>query len=264
MLELYHHGTSVCAAKPRIVLAEKGIKWTGHYVDILAGEQFRPGYMKLNPNGVVPTLVHNGHVVLESTVICEYLDEVFPEVPLKPDNARDRAQMRIWTKRIDEHGHPAVSPITFAISHRHVVLSNSTQVVEEYIHKLGPALADKRRRRLERGIDDEETRAALRIWDNFLADMETWLASHPWLAGEHFSLAEACVLPFLNRLDMLQLSFMWHDERPAVSAWFDRAKAKPWFESMLYGFVPPPLRQLMHDKGLEAVPRARAILAGAV
>ena len=107
MLELYHHGTSVCAAKPRIVLAEKGIEWKGHYVDILAGEQFKPEYMKLNPNAVVPTLVHDGHVIIESTVICEYIDEFFPNPPLKPDNPADRAQMRIWTKRIDEQVHPA-------------------------------------------------------------------------------------------------------------------------------------------------------------
>jgi glutathione S-transferase len=62
MLELYHHGTSVCAAKPRILLPEKGLEWTGHYIDILKGQQFAPEYLKLTPKGVVPTLVHDGHV----------------------------------------------------------------------------------------------------------------------------------------------------------------------------------------------------------
>jgi len=69
MLELYHHGSSVCAAKVRIVLAEKGLEWKGHYLDILKGDQFDPDYMKLNPKAVVPTLVHDGNVILESTVI---------------------------------------------------------------------------------------------------------------------------------------------------------------------------------------------------
>ena len=261
MLELYHHGTSVCAAKPRIVLAEKGIDWKGHYVDILAGEQFRPEYMKMNPNAVVPTLVHDGHVVIESTVICEYLDEVFPDPPLKPDNPRDRAQMRIWTKRIDEQVHPATTPITYAISHRHVVISHGPAVVEEYINKMGPAAAVKRRRRIELGIEDEDARASLKVWDKFLADMESALSRQPWLAGAKFSLAEACVLPFINRLDMLQLSGMWTGARPNVARWFDALKKKPWFEPMMYGFVPPPLRKLMEEKGLEAWPRAKAILA---
>ena len=102
MLELYHHGTSVCAAKPRIVLGEKGLQWTSHYIDILTGEQFAPAYLKLNPKGEVPTLVHDGFVLHQSTLIGEYLDEVFPDPPLKPDNARDRYRMRLWGKRIDE------------------------------------------------------------------------------------------------------------------------------------------------------------------
>ena len=84
MLELYHHGSSVCAAKVRLALAEKGLEWTGHYLDILKGDQFAPEYLKLNPKAVVPTLEHGGRVITESTVICEYLDEVFPEPPPVP------------------------------------------------------------------------------------------------------------------------------------------------------------------------------------
>ena len=60
MIELYHHGSSVCAAKVRLVLAENGIEWKGYYVDLLEGDQFSPDYIKLNPKAVVPTLVRNG------------------------------------------------------------------------------------------------------------------------------------------------------------------------------------------------------------
>ncbi len=95
MLELYHHGSSVCAAKVRLALAEKGLQWQGHYVDILKGDQFNPEYIKLNPKAVVPTLVHDGYVLQESTVICEYIDDVFAELPLKPADAAGRARMRL-------------------------------------------------------------------------------------------------------------------------------------------------------------------------
>ena len=78
MITLYHHGSSVCAAKVRLVLAEKSVPWDGIYVDILRGDQFDPSYVKLNPKAVVPTLVHGGRVIVESTVICEYLDGFFP------------------------------------------------------------------------------------------------------------------------------------------------------------------------------------------
>ena len=74
MIELYHHGSSVCAAKVRFALGEKGLTWQGHYLDILKGDQFAPDYLKLNPKAVVPTLVHDGFVIIESTVINEYLD----------------------------------------------------------------------------------------------------------------------------------------------------------------------------------------------
>ena len=94
MLDLYHHGSSVCAAKVRMVLAEKGLAWTGHYLDILTGEQFDPAYLKLNPKGVVPTLVDDGDVIRESTLICEYLDEKFPDTPLKPESPVDKVRMR--------------------------------------------------------------------------------------------------------------------------------------------------------------------------
>ena len=116
MIELYHHGSSVCAAKVRLVLAEKGLEWKSHYVDILKGDQFSADYMKLNPKAVVPTLVHNGYPIVESTVICEYLDEVFPDLPLKPVTARDRAEMRLWTKAVDELVHPMCAEITFSAS----------------------------------------------------------------------------------------------------------------------------------------------------
>jgi glutathione S-transferase len=260
MLELYHHGTSVCAAKPRILLFEKGIEWTGRYVDILAGEQFKPEYMKLNPKAVVPTLVHDGKVIRESAVICEYLDEVFPDPPLKPADAYGRARMRLWTKRMDEEIHPSTTPITYAISHRHMVISHGPKVVEEYINKMGPVAAVKRRRRIELGIDDEDARAALGIYRRFFDDLEAALGESQWLAGDIFSLAEVGITPFINRMEMLQLSGLWEKTHPRLTEWWRRIKSRPFFEPMMYGFVPPELRKLMTDKGKEAWPRVQEIV----
>ena len=260
MLELYHHGTSVCAAKPRIVFSEKGLAWTGHYVDILKGEQFAPEYLKLNPKHVVPTLVHDGHVIRESTIIGEYLDEVFPDPPLKPSSPLDRVTLRMWTKRLDEELHPATYAVTFAISHRHAVIANGPAVVEYYLSQGSPAERKRRRQRLEKGLDDPEAQTALRIYDRFLADMETQLSQTQWLAGDGFSLAEVGVIPYVNRLDMLQLSGMWTGARPHLTDWWTRIKARPSFEPALLKYVPLALRELMQVRGEEAWPRARAIL----
>ena len=121
---LYHHGSSVCAAKVRFALAEKGLDWEGEYIDILKGEQFDPEYLKLNPKGVVPTLVHDGRVILDSTVIVEYLDQIAPDSSVHPADPLERAQARYWTKAVDEDLHPACGAVTFVCSHRHTVLKN--------------------------------------------------------------------------------------------------------------------------------------------
>ena len=78
MLTLYHGRTSVCSLKVRLALAEKGVGDFESRLLTLRGDQYDPAYMKLNPNGVVPTLVHDDKVVIESTVIMHYVDECFP------------------------------------------------------------------------------------------------------------------------------------------------------------------------------------------
>ena len=90
MLELYNHDMSVCAAKVRFAMAEKGLEYTSHMVNLLTREHKAPKYLALNPNGVVPTLVHNGHVIYESTIINEYLEEKFPQTPLMPKTSQGK------------------------------------------------------------------------------------------------------------------------------------------------------------------------------
>ena len=83
MIELYHSVNSVCAQKVRVVLAEKNLEYQEHLMT-LRGDQFDAEYMKLNPNAVVPTLVHDGRPVIESSVILYYLDDAFANPRLMP------------------------------------------------------------------------------------------------------------------------------------------------------------------------------------
>ncbi|HWE74690.1 MAG TPA: glutathione S-transferase family protein [Stellaceae bacterium] len=260
MLELYHHGTSVCAAKARIVLAEKGLDWVSRYVDILKGEQFAPGYLKLNPKHVVPTLVHDGQVIRESTLIGEYIDDVFPDPPLKPAAALDRVTMRMWTKRLDEELHPATGIVTYAISHRHAVIANGPEAIKAWVENAPPAEHPRRRQRLEAGIEHPDATACMRIYDRFLGDMEAQLAQTRWLAGERFSLAEVGVIPYINRLDMLALSDLWTEKRPHLTDWWQRVKARPTFEPALFKYVPPGLGEMMAKYGRESWPTVKAIV----
>jgi glutathione S-transferase len=123
-----------------------------------------------------------------------------------------------------------------------------------------PAVRERRKWQLEKGLDDPEAQAALRIYDGFLADMEAQLSQATWLAGPSFSLAEVGVVPYVNRLDMLQLSGMWTESRQHLADWWQRIKARPSFAPALMKYVPPALVTLMEMHGSEAWPQVRAIL----
>jgi glutathione S-transferase-like protein len=122
MLELYHDWRSFCSIKVRLCLAEKGLTWESRFIDLMKLEHTSPDYLKLNPNGLVPTLVRDGVAIYESTLINEYLDEVFPEVPLMPRDPIERARARYWVKFEDDvrdgvmPSLPCVVPRAFAIA----------------------------------------------------------------------------------------------------------------------------------------------------
>jgi len=86
MLELYHAHHSTCSQKVRLCLAEKGLEFESQLVNLAMKEQLAPDYLEINPNGVVPTLVDDGRVVIDSSVICEYLDEVYTDISLTPSD----------------------------------------------------------------------------------------------------------------------------------------------------------------------------------
>ena len=101
-LKLYYEWRSTSMRRVRIVLHEKGLDWEGLHIE--KGEEYEtylPWYAKMNPLGVVPTLVHGDKVIIESNVINEYLEDTFPEVQLRPDDAYEKARMRVWLIRSD-------------------------------------------------------------------------------------------------------------------------------------------------------------------
>jgi len=113
MIELYHASMSVCSEKVRMALAEKGLEFKSHFMNLREGHQQTPDYIKLNPNAVVPTLVHDGNVIIESAVINEYIAEVFPGTPLTTSSPVSRARMRVWWKQLDESIHAFTGVISF-------------------------------------------------------------------------------------------------------------------------------------------------------
>lgn len=262
MLQLYHHGSSVCAAKVRLALFEKGVAWHGHYVDILAGEQFRPEFLALSPNALVPILVHDGQVIRESTVINEYIDEAFDGPALRPAKPAARAAMRIWTKLVDEVLHPAVGPITFAVSHRYTILDLPPDRREAYINSTpDPVQRQRKRFWIEKGFDAPDFRDSMRNYLRALDRMEAVLEHQPWLAGDGYSLADIALTPYVTRIDMLGIWAMRKAELPRTASWFDRIRSRAGFDEALYQHLPENLRQSMLANATRAAPALATLLA---
>ena len=266
LLELYHHGSSVCAAKVRFALAEKELTWEGHYIDILAGEQFQPEFLAVNPKAVVPVLVHDGHVVPESTIICEYVEDAFPDAPhLYPEAPLDRVKARIWTKAVDEELHPACSALTYVVSHRHTILRNGVASFDDFLKSPSQEGLPARQLKwqwISQGLEAPGAADKIRLYDGYLARMETALAESEWLAGDAFSIADVALAPYVNRLAMLGMEKMWRDGRlPKVENWFARIKARPTFEPAFVKWMPQTLADEMRENGARSWPEIEAVLA---
>jgi glutathione S-transferase len=253
MLELYHNGLSSCSQKVRLVLFEKGLDFESHDVDLVGGGQHDPDYVKLNPNHVVPTLVHDGHVLIESSLINEYLDETFPQVPMRPADAAGRHAMRLWVKTIDEKVHPAASILTYAIGPRKMMLGQPEDVREAYINALpDPKKREERRSVLENGVKAPEFAGALDRFLDLIDTMEIALAESPWLTGSSFGLADAAALPYVARLDQLAISpVLAPDVRPKVADWYARVQDRPTYGPAVTDWVPAPIFAMFRKNGEE-------------
>lgn len=264
MIELYHNGMSTCSQKVRITLAEKGQEFTSHHFNLRAGDQHHPDYLALNPNGVVPTIIHDGRVIYESAVIDEYLDEVFPEPPLHSTDPYERARMRIWVKQLDEGLHAASATISACIAFRYQFMEGKT---EEELKKTLDGYVDpvKRARMTEnvlQGVESSFFKPAIKRVVKMLDDMQATLANGPWLSGSTYSLADVAFTPYVTRVAHLQQDWLF-EERTRVADWFDRIRARPTYKTALEDWFNPDFLSLMEARGAENCDGVKAVLDAA-
>ena len=222
-LTLYHSVESTCAQKLRIVLAAKGLQWEEIRLNLRKGEQFNPDYLKLNPKAVVPTLVHDGVVVRESTVINEYIEDRFPEPPLRPADPAARAAVRLLVKTIDDEIHPAIGVLSYAIFLRHQMNASMTaeQLIEHFRKVADPARRERQQATHEKGLASPAAAVSIAALQRFVAQLAAALDGHPWLATDAFSLADAGAVPYMVRARALRLTPLWAGQ-PAVAGWLER------------------------------------------
>jgi len=253
MIELYHNALSTCSQKVRLVLDQKGVTYVSHEVDLIGGGQHDPEYVKLNPKHVVPTLVHDGRVLLESSLIIQYLDEAFPHPPMRPSDAMGRYATARWILRADTAIHPAAPVVTFAGGPRNILLSQPEEVREANIAAIpDPRAREIRRSVIEHGVHAPEYAGALRVFLAALDDMEIELNEKSWLSGADFGLADATLLPYVLRLEHLGMDPVISEaERPRVADWLSRVKALPCYATAVEAWAPAAIVEMMRGQGKE-------------
>lgn len=233
-VDLYHFEPNANGGKPLITLFEKGVPFTSHWVDLLAWDQHQPEYLAINPKGQVPTLVHDGVVITESTPMGEYIDEAFEGPPLRPAKAADRALMRRWSRYADEFLGPSLSMVAWS-------------------RFIGPMMRRRDPAELEAALARIPTKERMKAWsttinDSFTAEdlaeslrrigvaarrAEAQLKVTPWLAGADYSLADINMFNMAAGLPVFLPAEVNAELTPSLLKWIGRMAARPAVVSAL-------------------------------
>lgn len=227
-IELFHEWGSVQSFKVRMCLAELGLCWTSHRIDLSRFENLAPAYLEVHPKGLVPALRWNGEVFVESSDINELLVDIAGG-RLLPSTIEERARARSWARFEDEVVHPAVRPPTFNLILKARVAKIAPAEFAEMIarHPL-PARRDAYLAAAHAPFDRAAVVASIRTFRDVLARMEEVLTASDWLAADSFSLADVAMAAFVDRLDRLAMPALLAPF-PRTSGWAARIRARPSF-----------------------------------
>lgn len=209
MRVLYHLPLSPYARKVRLALAEKSL---GFEMRVEKPWERRPGYLAINPSGSVPSLVEeNGLAIPDSTVICEYLDEAYPDMPLMGHTLADRVEVRRIVAWLDgKFSHEVTWPL----------------YGEKIIRRMsGSGQPDTHALRL--GFLNLKTHL---VYIGWLAETRKWLAGNTMTLADLAAAAHLSTLDFCGDVDWASV--------PAARDWYARMKSRPSFRPILSDRVP--------------------------
>ena len=235
MLKLYNAAHSTCSQKVRICLAEKNLPFEDIRLDLgKSKDHLKPDYLKINPNGVVPSLVDNGSIVIDSSVILEYLDEKYPSVRLSPEDLVERATMRAWMRFLEEVPTAAVRVPSFNMGFLPRYEGLDREQFEAQQSDIRPIRKQFYRRMGTGGFKKADVEASIEQLGNTCRRMNDALAHGPWLMGKQYSLADIIVAPLIDRMNDLGFAEIWEGKYPRVTEWYQRMQARPAFEATFY------------------------------
>ena len=234
-VHVLHFMGSSCSQKLRVFLNLKGIPWESHHIDVPGYENFQPWFLGINPRGLVPVLVHDGKVHIESNDIIAYLEKAFPTPKLIPADHEDDVAALL---RHEDDLHLDLRTLSFRFMFAAGGPPKSPEALKSYAANgsgtvQGAADRDKQiqieywQRAAAEGFPDDRVQASARAFHGEFAAMDKQLARQPYLMGEDLSVLDIAWLIYAHRLAMIGYPF----ERlhPHVFAWKERLSARPEF-----------------------------------
>lgn len=228
MLTLYHWEPNANSGKPMLALKEKGVEFQSHYLDLLNFDQHSPEYLKINPSGTIPAMVHDDLVLTESTAIMEYVDEAFPGPSLRPANPNERWRMRWWMRYFDQYFAPALSMIGWSVFVGPSVRERDPDELKRAIERI--PLKERRiawSKAIYNTFSEEELAESRRRIAVGTAALEQALSERPWVAGDSYSLADINGFNLGYALPLAQPNLCNDEATPHIMAWLRRIYARP-------------------------------------
>jgi glutathione S-transferase len=247
---LFHTARSYCAQQVRLMLEEKRIAWHSRYLDLGSAEHFHPAYVRMNPRMVVPTLVDHGVVVRNAAWIIRYLDVKFPDGPLIPLDPVHRRLMEHWVDRQDEYPVKYLSAGNLPEHLRsrqkagwQARLDALRALMDQ--HRYDQQLCSLYARKFDEimqwravAADKRQIAEITGRMDRMLDDLDVQLTSTAFLAGDNYSVADVAWTPVLYRIEECGFADDWiHRTRGNLSAYYNRLKQRPSFDSAIVAFL---------------------------
>ena len=236
-LHLYHAGFSNCSMRVRIALEEKGLDWTNHLVDLLKGENITKEYFGINPNGVVPTLVDDGVVIIDSADIIDYLDKNFIPGSLRPEAEKDQQQMYDWMY-LARDNHLSIKTYMYGNVKNGPKIKRTAEQMADYRHKqtFDSALLEFHERfNSNEGFTKDDLDNATAVIDECFRKMDERLKNNDWLAGDSFSLADITWIPQLVVLKVANYPF---ENYSNLENWKNAITQRPSFKEGVMAWLP--------------------------
>lgn len=230
-MKLYHGWLSSASRRVRLCLAEKGVPCESIPIDMGKQEHHSPAYLAMNPNGVVPALrLDNGESLYESSTICEYLDDLHPQPPLRPADPYERAVMRNFVRWTDEKSLPHLLILNWSLMLQPAARQWSDEELQQKLARIPTAERREAWVRIARKpYSDEEKAEALRKLLLLVPKMEEMLQAGPWLIGGAYSLADIGAVPFIARIAEIAPEALSAAASPRVYAWWQAVQQRPAF-----------------------------------